>query len=245
MLRPSKVEVPRLDLLDQLQDLRLNRHIECGRRLIADQQVWITGQRDRDHDTLPHTTGELVRIVLHPLLRLLDADLAKQLDRTLPGILLLRLIVPDHALHDLLSDVHRRIEGGHRILEHHGDPLTIDMCTDPLLILFEDFDRLGLSICVGVGEADGACIDRRVLREDAHGGLHRDRLTGAGLTDDGDRLPLVKVNVYAPDGMHHPGRRLKADIKILDLENFFSLFCHLTSPSSSDRVPHGDHRRSG
>ncbi len=43
-------------------DLRLNRHVKRGDRLIADNQLWLKDQRPRDADTLTLTAGELVRI---------------------------------------------------------------------------------------------------------------------------------------------------------------------------------------
>ena len=53
-----------LQLLDQLEDLRLHRHVERGRRLVGDQQLRVADQRHRDHRALAHTAGELVRVVV-------------------------------------------------------------------------------------------------------------------------------------------------------------------------------------
>ena len=95
-----------LNALNQLQNFRLNGHVQCGGRLVADQQLRVTGQGDGDDHTLPHTAGELVGVILHPLLGVGDADLLQQLHSLPVSLRLGGLVVPDHALHDLLADGH-------------------------------------------------------------------------------------------------------------------------------------------
>ncbi len=48
-------------------DLRLNRHIESGGRLVCDQKIGIVGDGHRNHDTLAHAAGKLMRILFDPL----------------------------------------------------------------------------------------------------------------------------------------------------------------------------------
>ena len=62
-----------LQVADQVEDLRLDRHVERRRRLVRDQQLRVAGQRHRDHRPLPHAAGELVRVVVDPRRRLRDA----------------------------------------------------------------------------------------------------------------------------------------------------------------------------
>src|SRR4051812_2808926 len=45
----------------QIDDLRLDRHIERGHRLVADDHVGLHGKRARDRDTLALSAGKLVR----------------------------------------------------------------------------------------------------------------------------------------------------------------------------------------
>ena len=73
-----------LQIDDQLQDLRLDRDVERGGRLVRDQQRRPARQRHRDHRALPHAAGKLMRIFLRPPLRLGDADQAQHLDRLSP-----------------------------------------------------------------------------------------------------------------------------------------------------------------
>ena len=69
--------------LHQFQDLRLDRDVQRGGRLVGDDQLGLAGQRDGDHDALAHAAGKLVRILLQPARRIGDADQAQQLDRAL------------------------------------------------------------------------------------------------------------------------------------------------------------------
>jgi hypothetical protein len=42
-----------LQVVQQLQDLRLHGHVECCGRLVGDQQLRPVGERHGDHDALP------------------------------------------------------------------------------------------------------------------------------------------------------------------------------------------------
>ena len=48
-----------LQLLDQVEDLRLDRHVERGGRLVGDQERRVAGQRHGDHRALAHAAGQL------------------------------------------------------------------------------------------------------------------------------------------------------------------------------------------
>ena len=52
-----------LQIADELQDLRLDGHIQCGGRLIADQDLRVAGHRNGDDDALAHTDRKLVGIL--------------------------------------------------------------------------------------------------------------------------------------------------------------------------------------
>ena len=76
----GRVEVV-VQAVDQLEDLRLDRHVERRRRLVGDQDVRVARERHRDHRALAHAARELVRVVVDARLRVRDPDLAQQLDR--------------------------------------------------------------------------------------------------------------------------------------------------------------------
>ena len=66
---------------DQRQDLRLDRHVERGRRLVGDQQRRAARQRHRDHHALAHAARQLVRIAVEHRARLRNAHLLEHAQR--------------------------------------------------------------------------------------------------------------------------------------------------------------------
>ena len=69
-------------LLQDLEDLGLDRDIERGGRLIGDDEVRIVGNGDGDHGSLTHATGELVGVCPDPTFGPRYADDSQQLDRS-------------------------------------------------------------------------------------------------------------------------------------------------------------------
>ncbi len=65
----------------QLEDLRLDRHVERGGRLVGDEQLRVAGERHGDHHALAHAAGELVRVLLRARLGRGDAHLAQHVNR--------------------------------------------------------------------------------------------------------------------------------------------------------------------
>ena len=53
-----------LQVFEQIEDLRLDRHVERGYRFVADDQLRIERDRTGDPDPLPLSAGELVRVRL-------------------------------------------------------------------------------------------------------------------------------------------------------------------------------------
>src|SRR5256886_2905180 len=61
----GQVELPPQPL-EELEDLRLDHHVQRGHGLVRDDELRVAGQGHRDHDPLTHAAGELVRIIPHP-----------------------------------------------------------------------------------------------------------------------------------------------------------------------------------
>ncbi len=57
----SSMPMPRSHLQagQQVENLRLNGHVERGRRLVGDQEFRLAGQGDGDHHPLLHAAGKL------------------------------------------------------------------------------------------------------------------------------------------------------------------------------------------
>ena len=108
--------------LSKIQDLRLHRHIEGGRRLVRDQQLRTIDQGHGDHDALPLAAGKLVRVVADPALRLGNRNRAQGLEHRLAHLLAAQFrLVGFERFGDLAPDRHHRVQGRHRLLKDHGD----------------------------------------------------------------------------------------------------------------------------
>ena len=105
----------------QAEDLGLHRDVEGGRGLVGDQQLRLTGQRQRDADPLCHTAGQLVRVALQHPLGVDDADLAEQLGGDPLGLAAADLAEPADRLGELGGDGEHRVERDHRLLGDHRD----------------------------------------------------------------------------------------------------------------------------
>ena len=60
----NRVMVFLLKVLDELQDLCLDRNVQSGSRLVTDQDLRLAGKSDCDNDTLSHTAGILEGIII-------------------------------------------------------------------------------------------------------------------------------------------------------------------------------------
>ena len=85
-------------LIHQIQNLCLNRYIQCSRRLIRNQDFRLTYKCHGNHDPLSLAAGKLERILLHHMLH-----------------------TRQNAFCHLVSNLHDRIQTGHRFLENHGN----------------------------------------------------------------------------------------------------------------------------
>ena len=94
----------------EVEDLRLDRHVEGRRRLVGDQQLGLAGKGHGDHHALGHAARHLVRERLHAALRVGDADHPEQLEDPRLGDLALQVAVDAQDLRDLLADLVDRIE---------------------------------------------------------------------------------------------------------------------------------------
>ena len=71
----------RLQLAQQVEDLRLDRDVERRRRLVGDDERRLAGERDRDHHALAHAAGQLMRVVARAPRGVGNAHRVEQLDR--------------------------------------------------------------------------------------------------------------------------------------------------------------------
>ena len=213
---------------DQLEDLRLRRHVERRRRLVGDQQVGVVDQRHRDHHALAHAARELVRVVVDAPLGARDADRLQQLERARARRRFVTSWCSRTASTSCLPIRVHRVQRRHRVLEDHRDVVAADLAqparagivsrssplksASPVVIVF----------CVGVQAHD---------RQAGHA------LARAGLADDAERLALLDREADAVDGLDDAVVGAEVRPQVLDLEQR-----HLGEPDPrvDDRVEQVD-----
>ena len=110
-----------LQVRQQVQDLRLNGHIQRRGRFVRDQNVGLVGQRHGDHHPLPLAAGQLVRIGPQTAFGVADADLVHQFQNTRTRRLACQPLMQGQAFGQLLFNGVQRVERGHRFLKDERD----------------------------------------------------------------------------------------------------------------------------
>src|SRR5260370_25702416 len=166
-----------LQVLQEVDHLRLDRHVERRYRLVADHELGLDGERAGDADPLPLSAGEFVRETVHVVG--LQADGLEELDHprlhlaARPG-----KIVDLQRLADDRAHGQPRIERGVRVLE------------DDLHVTPERAQRMGVHARdVGALEPDLARAGLYQPQDAATGG----RLAAAGFSDQAQRLALADL----------------------------------------------------
>ena len=198
-----------LQLAHEVEDLRLQRHVERGGRLVGDQQPRIAGQRHRDHHALAHAAGKLVRIFVDALFRRGDVDAAQQLDGALARLPVRAAAVAQEGFDDLVADGEARIERGHRLLEDHGEPVAPEVA-QRLVGHVEQIEAV---------EADRAGNLCGTLRQQAHDGERGHALAAAGFADQAQRGAARDREIDLIDGMGGAAVvAMEDDAQALDLD---------------------------
>ena len=166
-----------LEVVHQLQDLRLNGDVQRGGRFVRDEQLRLTGQRHSDHHALTHAAGELVRILLGDDFRIRNLNVRQHLDHFLLGFFLAQSLMDDERLGNLAFDGEHRVQAGHRLLEDDGDRVAAN-----LLHLGQGHLRQVFSVKHDAAAGNIAVTVQQL--EHAHRG---NALAGAGLADDAER----------------------------------------------------------
>ena len=63
-MRMTPIWYSSAQLIDEIEDLHLRRHVQSRRGLVRDQDARLAHESHGDHDALTHTARELVRVVV-------------------------------------------------------------------------------------------------------------------------------------------------------------------------------------
>src|SRR5690606_24506256 len=173
---------PRLEVAQEVDDLRLHRHVERRGRLVEHHEAGLERDRARDADALALTTGELVGIAV--LAVGIEADLLERLgDQPTPVGAAVADAVQLEPLLDDLPDRHAWRQAAVRILEH--DLHVPAQRAQP---------ARGPALDVPVAKPDRALAPDQAQKRQTERGLAR-----AALADHADRLAAPDRHVDAVD----------------------------------------------
>ncbi len=179
----------RFEIREQVQDLRLDGHIERGRRLVRDHELGFAGQSRCDQRSLPKPTREFVRILPRPHLGSGDADARKQLAHPEPALGGRDETVHVEGFGDLGADAPEWVERAEGVLQDERDAPASDAA--PL--------ALGQPAQVDRPPAQALCAHGRVPARDPQQCAGGDALSRPGLTDDRDGLTGADVERHSAD----------------------------------------------
>ena len=194
-----------LQILHQLQNLCLNGNVQRRRRLIRDQNVRLTRKRHRDHHALPHTARKLIRILLDPLFRLVNADKRQHLDRARLRLFSFAARVQLDRLFELRADSKDWIQTRHRVLENNRTAFSAEVPH----FFFCKFGNVFPLV------ENASFLDSSVGFQNSHDGIRRYRFAGAGFSYDAENLTGVQVKRHPVDRMDLAFAGCKRGVQIL------------------------------
>ena len=200
-------------ILEQVDHLRLDRHVERGDGLVAHYELGFERQGARDPDALALPARHLVRITVGEF-RIEAAD-REQLAHPGSAPCGVAFDAVDHdRLGNDLADLHARVERAVRILENDLD--AAPQCQKVLALRLGDIDAV---------KKDRAC-GRPFEPQDAPAGR---RLAAAALADQPQGLAAPDSEIDAVDGFH------LADLAV-DNDPLGDREMHLQPPDLEERM---------
>ena len=91
-----------LQILEQFENLRLDRHVERGGGFIGNQQLRFIGERHRNHHALPLSARQFVRVGVESTLRFAKTNQLQQFESSLKSLDLRHALMYSQSLADLL-----------------------------------------------------------------------------------------------------------------------------------------------
>ncbi len=148
-----------LKIADQFEDLCLCCNIECGGRLICNNQARFQDQCHGNHDTLALAAGNLMRIGVISRIWIGNLHFGQHIENGCVTFLALKLGVQAQYFVDLPTHGLLWIECGHRLLKNHSDAIAAQ------LLHFGFTER----VKIAAFEPDGAIGDTNMrLGQKAH-----------------------------------------------------------------------------
>ena len=179
-----------VDFTQQLYDLVLYGHVQGRGGLVRHDQLRLQNHRHGDHHPLAHAARELVGIACVHFLRLPQPYRPESLQHLFPPLRSRQPgVEPQHLLH-LPPCPLGRVQGSHRLLEHHGHPGSLVAAVKPFITGAARFPQRHAV------KKYSACGDTRRIRRQPHEGQGRDGLAGAGFPHHAQDLSFHQVQIH-------------------------------------------------
>ena len=176
-----------LQVEQEIDDLRPDRHVQRRNRLVGDHHLGIQGQRTGDGDPLALPAGEFVRIAVRHVGG--QADLDQQLAHPRLRFGFRTQLMHQHRLHDRKADGQTRVERGKRVLK------------DKLDVTAQGLQRTPLQTGdITSGELDVTAVKFDQPRQRTPGG----GFPAAGFANQRQGFPGVQHETEVFDRMHLP-----------------------------------------
>ena len=194
-----------LQVFQQIENLRLHRHIEGAGRFVTHDQPGVDCQRARNRDALALPAGKLMRIFVTVVTA--QANLIEQFNHACNALhACLANAERTHALGDDVANAHARVERRERILKHDlGGSARAAQC-----LAFECGQFLPF-------KPDGPASDANQLQQAF---AHR-RLATTRLADQRQRAPGCNVERHAINRFDLPHHALEQ--ALADREMYFQI----------------------
>ena len=179
--------------MDKIENLSLDRDIECRGRFVGDQQVGPAGQGHGNRDALALAARKLVRIGIHTRRRVDDADPLQQANGVGSRLRPPHAAVQAQGLGDLVANRVDRVERCHRLLKDHANTVAAQFA-QRCIVLANKFLPV---------EADAAA-GKRVFRQQAHQRHRGDRFPAARLAHQAQGFATLQRKTDVPDGIGRP-----------------------------------------
>ena len=196
-----------LEVVQDSENLSLDRDVESGRWLVGDDDFGFAGQRHRDHDALAHAAGELVRVVAKTLGRSRNADQGEDLFGALKCDATAGAAVQTDRFSHLLADGLGGVQRGHAVLENHRDLVAANAPQLPR----------GEVEKVTAAEVDGSGGDLAAVGQHPHDGEASHRLSRTGLADHTEGLAATYLQVQAAHGLEVAALALEPHGEVADI----------------------------
>ena len=184
-----------LQLVEQVENLRLDRDIQRRGRLVGNQHFGFGRERQRDHDALLHAAGKLKWILGQAPRRVGDADALHPFKRAcLRRCAACKVVAFEH-FDNLLATSEHRVQAGGRFLKDHAHARAAHIAH----AVFRQRQHIG-SV-----ELDAAGRNPRGLGQQTHDRQRRHRFAAARFTDDGEGFALANFQINTIERAHHPG----------------------------------------